>query len=196
MSQSNLSLSDAQICTTRTMQAKQPIAVGGLHVNDAHDCCDGADEAERGRPNITKEQLSAAQLAVQRSLRGLTGPDAAKTLEGDPSLASEGRALKRGSALMTYNPLSRRSSGYDPTQGELRRMFVRTPELSPEADVSHVGVEADRGGFKSGGPPSTTSLHFIHGLLCRTALASVVGLGPTLSGFGEPNEANALRALY
>eukprot|EP00208_Stichococcus_sp_RCC1054_P006791 CAMPEP_0206142320 /NCGR_PEP_ID=MMETSP1473-20131121/16408_1 /ASSEMBLY_ACC=CAM_ASM_001109 /TAXON_ID=1461547 /ORGANISM="Stichococcus sp, Strain RCC1054" /LENGTH=371 /DNA_ID=CAMNT_0053537267 /DNA_START=253 /DNA_END=1364 /DNA_ORIENTATION=+ len=75
------------------------------------------DEAERGRPNITKEQLSAAQLAVQRSLRGLTGPDAAKTLEGDPSLASEGRALKRGSANMTNNLLSRPSSGCDHTHG-------------------------------------------------------------------------------
>ena len=55
--------------------------------------CARADEAERGRSSITKEQLSAAQVAVQRSLRGLIGPDAARTLEGDSSLAADSRAL-------------------------------------------------------------------------------------------------------
>ncbi len=58
----------------------------------------GADEAERGRPSITKEQLSAAQLAVQRSLRGLMGPGAARTLDGEAPLPADARPPRRSSA--------------------------------------------------------------------------------------------------
>ena len=40
-------------------------------------------DAERASSNITAEQLSAAQLAVQRATRGLTGPEAARVLDAD-----------------------------------------------------------------------------------------------------------------
>lgn len=40
-------------------------------------------DAERASSNITAEQLSAAQSAVQRATRGLTGPEAARVLDAD-----------------------------------------------------------------------------------------------------------------
>lgn len=55
-------------------------------------------EVERVRSTITKEQLSAAQLAVQRSLRGLTGTDLIRPQDADGVSGRDGRSFKRASA--------------------------------------------------------------------------------------------------
>lgn len=55
-------------------------------------------DGDRSRATITKEQMSAAQLAVQRSLRGLTGVESPRSHDGDNSASRESRSYKRASA--------------------------------------------------------------------------------------------------
>lgn len=57
-------------------------------------------DGERVRSTITKEQLSAAQMAVQRSLRGLTGADitSSRSRDADIACGREIRSFKRASA--------------------------------------------------------------------------------------------------
>ena len=115
-----------------------------------------ADEVERAPSNITAEQLSEAQMAVERATRGLTGPDAAKHLEPDGGGSAERSLLSRNSA-----PHGRQRDNWPADGGHPYRSPGSTPSSSPRGgrglrtgsgnDWSATGRSARRA---SGGPLS------------------------------------------
>lgn len=73
--------------------------VGRVYPSEGSECNSVSfADGNRSRATITKEQLSAAQLAVQRSLRGLTGAESSLPHDAEGPSSRESRSYKRSSA--------------------------------------------------------------------------------------------------